>query len=182
MRPSARTLFAALLFSVMPAIAAPPPHANGHANGQENGNGGNSGNAGQPGSPNPPAASPAGQSLGNVQEGDDAASRNQDAAPKAKPKAPTDEPATSASPVSGKAKPTGPKDQNEAQKAVEERRALPLAKIIKIAERRDKGTVINARLVRVSGVLLYQLTLLNDAGRSWRVYYHAQRGNPVVLP
>jgi len=36
--------------------------------------------------------------------------------------------------------------------------------------------------VRVSGVLLYQLTLLDDAGHSWRVYYHALRGNPVVLP
>jgi uncharacterized membrane protein YkoI len=75
-----------------------------------------------------------------------------------------------------------PADQDDAQLAVERLEALPLAKIIKIAETRDKGEVINARLVRVSGVLLYQLTLLNDAGHSWRVYYHALRGNPVVLP
>jgi hypothetical protein len=131
-----------LLLSVVPVLAAPPPHANGHANGQETGNGGNSGNASQggkpEGSPQPP------------------------------------HPANAVAP--------GPKDQNEAQKAVEEHRALPLAKIIKIAEGRDKGEVINARLVRVSGVLLYQLTLLDDAGNSWRVYYHALRGNPVVLP
>jgi hypothetical protein len=75
----------------------------------------------------------------------------------------------------------GPPDQDAAHSAVLRLEALPLAKIIKIAERRMAGRVINARLLRVSGVLLYQLTRLDEVGRSWRDYYNAATGNPVVL-
>ena len=73
-------------------------------------------------------------------------------------------------------------DQDAAQKAVALKQALPLAKIIAIAATHSAGRVINARLVQINSVLLYQLTLLDEAGRSWREYYHASSGNPVVLP
>lgn len=72
-------------------------------------------------------------------------------------------------------------DQDEAQRAVETHEALPLARIVAVAETRSAGHVINARLVRVDGVLLYQLTLLDEDGRSWREYYHARTGHPVVI-
>lgn len=75
-----------------------------------------------------------------------------------------------------------PSDQDAAQRAVQRREALPLSKIIGIAQKQTEGRVINARLLRVSGVLLYQLTILDGEGRSWRDYYSAASGNPVVLP
>jgi uncharacterized membrane protein YkoI len=70
----------------------------------------------------------------------------------------------------------------EAQRAVERHEALPLAKIITIAEAGTTGRVINARLVRVDATLLYQLTFLDDAGRSWRAFFYARTGNPVTIP
>lgn len=73
-------------------------------------------------------------------------------------------------------------EQDDAQRAVERHEALPLARIVAVAETRSDGHVINARLVRIDGVLLYQLTLLDDGGRSWREYYYARTGNPVVIP
>jgi hypothetical protein len=73
-------------------------------------------------------------------------------------------------------------EQDDAQRAVERHEALPLARIVAVAETRSSGHVINARLVRIDGVLLYQLTLLDDGGRSWREYYYARTGNPVVIP
>lgn len=72
-------------------------------------------------------------------------------------------------------------DQDEAQGAVDSKQALPLARIVAVAETRSSGHVINARLVRIEGVLLYQLTLLEEGGRSWREYYYARTGNPVVI-
>ena len=54
-------------------------------------------------------------------------------------------------------------------------------KIVAIAEQRRGGKVINARLLRIDSVLLYQLTIL-DGGHSWREYYNAATGNPVVIP
>ena len=72
-------------------------------------------------------------------------------------------------------------EQDDAQQAVENREALPLAKIVAVAEGRSTGHVINAKLVRVDGVLLYRLTLLDESGRSWREYYYARTGNPVII-
>ena len=68
-----------------------------------------------------------------------------------------------------------------AQRAVEAREALPLAKIITIAQARTTGHVIDARLTKVKDTLLYQLTFLDDAGRSWREYFYARTGNPVII-
>jgi hypothetical protein len=71
---------------------------------------------------------------------------------------------------------------DEATQAVRSQEALPLARIVAVAESRSTGHVVNARLVRIDGVLLYQLTLLDVDGRSWREFYYARSGNPVVLP
>ena len=73
-------------------------------------------------------------------------------------------------------------EQNEAQRAVESRQALPLAKIVTIAQSQTTGRVIDAQLVRIDDVLLYRLTLLDESGRSWREYYYARTGNPVIIP
>ena len=72
-------------------------------------------------------------------------------------------------------------EQDDAQQAVRAHEALPLARIVAVAEGRSSGHVINAKLVRVDGVLLYQLTMLDEGGRSWREYYYARTGNPVVI-
>jgi hypothetical protein len=87
----------------------------------------------------------------------------------------------------GRTPSTGPSGQttdmelDEAQRAVQEHEALPLARIIAVAESRTTGHVINAKLLRIDGSLLYQLTLLDDTGLSWREYYLARTGNPVII-
>lgn len=80
----------------------------------------------------------------------------------------------------GKSKPKP--DQDAAQDAVETEQALPLVEIVKIAKSLNDGRVVNARLLRINGVLLYQLTMLDESGRSWRDYYLARSGNPVSMP
>ena len=77
--------------------------------------------------------------------------------------------------------PSTAEEVTEAQRAVASREALPLARIITIAETGTTGRVINARLTRVDGTLLYQLTFLDDSGRSWREYFYARTGNPVII-
>lgn len=73
-------------------------------------------------------------------------------------------------------------EQDEAQAAVESNDALPLARIVEIAQVSKAGRVIDAKLVRIDGFLLYELTMLDDDGRSWRDYYYARTGNPVTIP
>ena len=70
----------------------------------------------------------------------------------------------------------------QAQRAVQANGALPLARIISIAEALTTGHVINVRLTTISDLLLYQLTFLDDRGRSWREYFNARTGKPVVIP
>ncbi len=81
-----------------------------------------------------------------------------------------------------KAQPAGPpQEQNKALDAVQKGEALPLARIVQIAEGLSGARVINARLLTVRNVLLYKLTMLNETGYSWRDYYYARTGNRVVL-
>ena len=70
----------------------------------------------------------------------------------------------------------------EAQRAVETHQALPLARIVAVAATRSEGRVVNAKLMRIDDTLLYELTLLDETGRSWREYYYARTGNPVISP
>jgi hypothetical protein len=70
-------------------------------------------------------------------------------------------------------------EQDEALRVVEQREALPLAQIVALAETRTGAHVVDARLMRVDGVLLYRLILLSDVGRSWRLYLDARTGTVV---
>ena len=42
--------------------------------------------------------------------------------------------------------------------------------------------MVNAKLLQIDDTLLYELTLLDETGRSWREYYYARTGNPVIIP
>lgn len=75
--------------------------------------------------------------------------------------------------------PSTPLDQDLALDAVARGEALPLARIVRLAQANWPGRVIDAQLVRVGGVLLYRLTLLSDDGVSRRVYCNAKSGAPV---
>lgn len=67
------------------------------------------------------------------------------------------------------------------RRAVENNEALPLAQLVRIVEAKSTGRVIDAQLLTIQGVLLYRLTLLDEAGRTWREYFVARTGNPVKL-
>lgn len=191
MRPLANLLAAFVIGLAMPSVAAPPPHANGHANGADNGNGGES-SAGPtapapvpvPDAAVPPAsassssAAPADKAHGEPPGQTKKTNESPDQAKTHDVRPDQERKAGKSGPAGGAA---ATPDQDAAQSAVERLEALPLAKIIKVAEGRRAGKVINARLLRVSGVLLYQLTRLDDKGKSWRDYYNAATGNPVVL-
>jgi uncharacterized membrane protein YkoI len=196
------TLLAALVVGLaMPSVAAPPPHAHG----PEHGGGPASGQATPapagpastpdpgPTAPTPAAAAPptgpadgpppAGKGhdepkAGGKKDGPPGQAKKDDEPAKPPKKDPDP---SGQEKKAGKSSSAVPPDQDVAQSAVERLEALPLAKIIKVAEGRTAGKVINARLLRVSGVLLYQLTRLDDKGRTWRDYYNAATGNPVVL-
>jgi hypothetical protein len=72
-------------------------------------------------------------------------------------------------------------EQDEAQALVESKDALPLTRIVEIAQGIKTGRVIDAKLVHVDGFLLYELTMLDESGRSWRDYFYARTGNPVII-
>lgn len=74
--------------------------------------------------------------------------------------------------------PLGP---DEIRRALERRDALPLAEIVSIAESRHNARMIDAELVEVDGFLLYLLTMLDETGHSWRDYYYARTGKPVIV-
>jgi hypothetical protein len=178
MRHLAKMLAAFVIGLASVGLAAPPDHA-----------GGPGGNGGPPPHASAASANPAAVSGPDV--GPAATPSPAAAEPKAnkggsaepsgqtkKPKSQETEP-----PEHAKATKSGAfSDKDAAQQAVQQNEALPLSRIIVIAEKQTEGRVINARLLRVSGVLLYQLTILNGEGRSWRKYYSAASGNPVVLP
>lgn len=69
-----------------------------------------------------------------------------------------------------------PTDQGEALAAVKSGKALPLSRILDIARQDGLGRVINARLVNLRGVVLYELTILDDGGYRRRAYYFARTG------
>lgn len=77
--------------------------------------------------------------------------------------------------------PAATSDQNGALKAVQSGAALPLNIIVELAQKQGAGRVIEARLVRNHGQLLYQLTMLSDDGVSRRAYYDARSGRPAAV-
>ena len=73
-------------------------------------------------------------------------------------------------------------DQDEALEAVRLGRAVPLALILERFARETRGAeVINARLRRVRGLLLYEITYVEPDHRTVRRrYYYAATGEKVV--
>jgi hypothetical protein len=76
------------------------------------------------------------------------------------------------------AAPAPPSEQDQALEAVRSGEAQPLAKLLPRIERRYRSRVIDASLRRAKGVLVYDLKMLSDAGRIFRVSVNAVTGNP----
>jgi hypothetical protein len=72
-------------------------------------------------------------------------------------------------------------DQNDARAAVQNGTSVPLSEVLALAAQQG-GRAIDAKLIRVQGMLLYQVTMLSDKGVSRRLYFYARTGNPVQLP
>jgi uncharacterized membrane protein YkoI len=70
-------------------------------------------------------------------------------------------------------------DQEKALDAVARGEALPLTRIITLAEAANGGRVIDAKLMHIQGILVYRLTLLSNGGVARRLFYYARSGNPI---
>ena len=143
----------ALIVGLTPAVAsAAGGNGIGHAYGQGNGNDAGGNGSGNNGNGN------AGDNNGNANDSGSSSSP------------------TVLSPgglVSGGA------DQNIALDAVNSGAALPLDKIEPTAVLEWGGRVIDAKLLSVSGILVYKLTIISETGVSRRVYYDARTGTSI---
>jgi hypothetical protein len=72
-------------------------------------------------------------------------------------------------------------DQDEALKAVRAGESLPLATLVEKAQRATGARVIDAKLVRIEGRLLYLLTTIDERGRVARSYWYGRTGNRVQV-
>jgi uncharacterized membrane protein YkoI len=66
--------------------------------------------------------------------------------------------------------------QSEAFDAVTEGRAMPLEDILNLADREEIGEVLDADLITVQGMLLYELRVIDANGAVSEVYYYAKSG------
>ena len=69
--------------------------------------------------------------------------------------------------------------QEAALEAVRMRRALPLEDILLRAQLMTDGDVIDAQLIAVQDVLLYEIKVLSKAGNVSELYFYARSGLPV---
>lgn len=74
-----------------------------------------------------------------------------------------------------------PLGQELALDAVRKHRALPLEDIMLRAQLLTDGQIIDAQLVAVQDILLYELKVLGKAGNVSELYFYAQSGDPVDL-
>ena len=72
-------------------------------------------------------------------------------------------------------------DQNTALEAVKSGAALPLDRIEPTVMQQWGGRVIDARLLKIRGTLIYRLTIVSETGVSRRVYYDAKTGTSVPV-
>ena len=70
-------------------------------------------------------------------------------------------------------------DQQQALDAVESGKAMPLAEIVAAFTGAGLGEVIDADLVTISGILLYQLRIIDTEGVVRTIYYDAKSGRAV---
>ncbi|MDC9822617.1 hypothetical protein PRN20_02625 [Devosia sp. ZB163] len=69
--------------------------------------------------------------------------------------------------------------QKQASEAVRRGRALPLEDILLRARLLTDGDIIDARLIAVQDVLLYEVKVLGKAGDVSELYFYARSGLPV---
>lgn len=69
-----------------------------------------------------------------------------------------------------------PIDHDEALRAVEARQALPIARIMEIAQRAVPGEIIEIELDRDDDTLVYEVEVLSSAGRVRKVEIDARTG------
>jgi hypothetical protein len=72
-----------------------------------------------------------------------------------------------------------PLNQVQAIQAVEQARALPLEQIIQSATSYTAGNVVDANLMSVRGLLVYQIKVIEDNGRVNKLYFYARSGQLV---
>lgn len=72
-------------------------------------------------------------------------------------------------------------DHDDARRAVEQRDALPLARILEIAQRQVPGEVLEVELEREDGRLLYEIEILARNGRVRTVTLEAATGRVVEV-
>jgi hypothetical protein len=149
-------IFALLLVAAVsaPALAA-PPNGQGNATGQGSANG--QGNANAPGNASENAnASGQGNASGN---------------------------ANVSAPSTGGGNPNAeqqvinvPQDNKVAREAVEKQQVLPLEAVTARVANTSQGRVLDVELVRIGGVLSYEVTVLEADGRLRKLYYNARSG------
>ncbi len=69
-----------------------------------------------------------------------------------------------------------PGDQNVAREAVKNREVLSLATVTALVGESTKGRVLDVELVRLAGIYLYEVTVLEPDGRLHKLYYNARSG------
>jgi hypothetical protein len=69
--------------------------------------------------------------------------------------------------------------QEAALRAVHDRKALPLEDILLRAKLLTDGEIIDAQLIAVQDLLLYELKVLGKAGDVSELYFYARSGIPV---
>lgn len=69
--------------------------------------------------------------------------------------------------------------QAQASEAVKNHKALPLEDILLRAQLLTDGDIIDAQLIAVQDVLLYELKVLGKAGDVSELYFYARSGLPV---
>jgi hypothetical protein len=73
-----------------------------------------------------------------------------------------------------------PLGQEGALRAVQANRALPLADILSRARLLAEGEIIDAQLIEVRRILVYQIKVLGKSGDVSELYFYARSGAPVA--
>ena len=133
---------------------------NGNANGQQNGNGG-SNNGNGPGQNNG-----VGNGNGNAGNSGNSGSNGNGQGGGA----------GNSTPANTDAKGTVRYSQDYARDVVNAGRAVSLASLMPELQARSEGSVIDAELLNVQGILVYSVKVLRTDGRVTQEYYYAQSG------
>ena len=118
------------------------------------------------------------EARGNQGNGNSDTSASEDPDAPAIPDAGEDEeaPATEAVTPPPPAEPDAELSQSDVLAAVESGSAIPLETLLPDVRTRTGGEVIDAKLQRSQGALLYAVTVLTPAGKVIREYYYARSG------